>query len=72
MGNINVNLDLSVAEELLLRNEADLRPVPLRGILSSVSTFSVLKKGESHDLQNMKEYTLLNGSSLVTRKQHRS
>lgn len=72
MRNININLDLSVAEELLLRNEADPRPVPLRGTLSSVSTFSVLKKVESHDLKNIEEYTLLKEGSLVPQKQHRS
>lgn len=48
MGNINLNLDLVVAEELLLRNEADPRAVPLKGTLGSVSTFSVLKKGDKH------------------------
>lgn len=42
-----------------MRNEADPRAVPLRGILSSVNTFSVLKKGESHDLKNIEGYKLL-------------
>lgn len=72
MGNINLNLDLLVAEELLLRNEADPRAVPLKGTLSSVSTLSVLKKGESHDLKAIKGYTLLKESSLSTLKLHRS
>lgn len=71
MGNINLNLDLVAAGEFLLRNGADLRIAPLRGTLSSVSTFSVLKKGESHDLKRINEYSLLKESSLSTQKQHR-
>lgn len=55
-----------------MRNEADPRAVPLRGILSSVNSFSVLKKGESHDLKNIEGYTLLKESSLATAKQHRN
>lgn len=47
MGNTNINLDLVVAEELLWRNETDPKPVALKQSLSSVSIFSVLKKGES-------------------------
>lgn len=72
MGNIKLNLDLVVAEELLLRNEADPRAVPLKGTLSSVNAFSVLKKGKSHDFKTIKEYTLLKESSLSTQKLHRS
>lgn len=43
--NMNLNLDLVVDGELLLRNEIDPKPVALKWSLSSVSIFSVLKKG---------------------------
>lgn len=74
MGNIKLNLDLLVAEELLLRNETDPKPVALKlkWSLSSVSIFSVLKKGENSDLKTIRDYTLLKQSSLAAQKQHRS